>query len=152
MLAEPLFDRMAAYVGSNLPPGVSASYCDGFLRRHRPTLVSVLDRHLRARAWRPAPTRSTGARYAEVCAQPPDLWTPLQRTIANFRAMEVAESKRLEEMTAADGEALAAYSGWSGLSIQSVAHRFPSGFPVPKARGLVHEYSRPASSRPRSRG
>lgn len=144
MQAEALFDRMAAYVGSNLPPGVSASYYDGFLRRHRPTLVSVLDRHLRARAARPAPTRSTGDRYAEHCAQPPDLWTPSQRTVANLRAMEVAASKRPEEMTAADREALAAYSGWGGLSIQSVAHRFPTGFPVPEARGLIHEYYTPS--------
>jgi len=144
MQAEALFDRMAAYVGSNLPPGVSPAYFDGFLRRHRGTLVAVVDRHLQARATRyPSGTRSSGERHAEHDAQPPDLWTPSQRTVANLRAMEVAASKRPEEMTAADREALAAYSGWGGLSIQSVAHRFPTGFPAPEPRGLIHEYYTP---------
>lgn len=135
MQAESLFDRMAANVGSNLPPGVSASYYDGFLRRHRPTLVGVLDRHLRARAARPAPTRSTGDRYAEHYAQPPDLWTPSQRTVANLRAMEVAASKRPEEMTAADREALAASSRWGRHSFQPFAHRFLGGSPLHRPAG-----------------
>jgi len=113
MQAEALFDRMAAYVGSNLPPGVSPAYFDGFLRRHRGTLVAVVDRHLQARVTRYlSGTRSSGERYAEHYAQPPDLWTPSQRTGANLRAMQVAASKRPEEMTDADREALAAYSGW----------------------------------------
>jgi len=70
-----------------------------------------VDGHLQARVTRyPSGTRSSGERHAEHYAQPPDLWTPSQRTVANLRAMEVAASKRPEEMTAADREALAAYA------------------------------------------
>ena len=145
--AEVLVDRIATVLRQRLPPGVTPAYFEGFLRRNRPALVAVLDRQLAARATRyPAGTespRSYGDRYAEAYAQPPDLWAASQRTAANLAAMRLAASKRPDEMSAQDRAALAAYSGWGGLSIQAVASQFPTGFPVPEERGLIHEYYTP---------
>ncbi len=63
--AEAVVDRIIPVVRSRLPPGVSPSYFDGFVRRNRTALVAILDRQLAARTTRP-PTgpRSTGDRYA----------------------------------------------------------------------------------------
>ncbi|MCB9679807.1 MAG: hypothetical protein H6737_32170, partial [Alphaproteobacteria bacterium] len=138
--AEVLVDRIATVLRQRLPPGVTPAYFDGFLRRNRPVLVAVLDRQL---ATRRTAALSSGDRYAEAYAQPPDLWSASQRTAANLAAMRVAASKRPDEMTAQDRTALAAYSGWGGLSILSAAAQFPTGFPVPEERGLIHEYYTP---------
>ena len=144
MNAEALVDRIIPVVRSRLPAGVTPAYFDGFVRRNRTALVAILDRQLAARATRnPTGSRSTGDRYAEVYAQPPDLWAASQRTAANLAAMRLAARKRPEEMTAEDRATLAAYSGWGGLSIQAVAAQFPTGFPVPEERGLIHEYYTP---------
>ncbi len=132
--AEAIFDRMTALVGRNLPPGVSPAYFQGFVRRHRPALVAVLDRHLEARL---------GNRTGSPPPDAPDLWSASKRTAANLSAMRVAASKRPEEMSADDRAALAAYSGWGGLSLQAVADQFPTGFPVPEERGLIHEFYTP---------
>ena len=143
MQAEALLDRMASIVGRNLPPGVTQVYFDGFLRRNRRQLVAILDQQLRGRATRyPTGTRS---RPSPIVAAPdvPDLWSASKRTAANLAAMRLAASKRPEEMSAADRAALAAYSGWGGLSIQAVADQFPTGFPVPEPRGLIHEFYTP---------
>ena len=110
--AEAILDRMTALVGRNLPPGVSPSYFNGFVRRNRPALVAVLDRHLQAR---------TGHRIGARSPDAPDLWSASERTAANLRAMRIAASERPDEMSAADRAALVAYSGWGGLSIQAVA-------------------------------
>ena len=56
--AGALFYRMTALVGRHLPPCVSPSYFDGFVRRNRPALVAVLDRHLQARRPSPGAARS----------------------------------------------------------------------------------------------
>lgn len=140
--AEVLVDRIASVMRQRLPAGVTPAYFDGFLRRNRPALVAVLDRQLAARRQRNRPGSSPD-RYAEVYAQPPDLWTPSQRTAANVAAMRLAARRRGDELTADDRTALAAYSGWGGLSIQAVADQFPTGFPVPEPRGLIHEYYTP---------
>lgn len=137
----------ATVLRQRLPPGVTPAYFEGFLRRNRPALVAVLDRQLTARATRYPPgtesPRSSGDRYADAYAQPPDLWAASQRTAANLAAMRLAASKRPDEMSAQDRAALAAYSGWGGLSIQAVASQFPTSFPVPEERGLIHEYYTP---------
>ena len=135
-IAEVLVDRIATVLRQRLPPGVTPAYFDGFLRRNRPVLVAVLDRQL---ATRRTAALSSGDRYAEAYAQPPDLWSASQRTAANLAAMRVAASKRPDEMTAQDRAALAAYSGWGGLSILSAAAQFPTGFPVPEERGLIQQ-------------
>jgi len=133
--ADHLLDRIAVVVRGNLPPGVTPAYLDGFLSRHRPTLVSVLERNLarRRRGRRPAPV--------EV---PPELWTASKRTAANLAAMRVAASTPPDQLTATDRRTLAGYSGWGGLSIDKVKGQFPAGFPVPEARGLIHEYYTPS--------
>jgi YD repeat-containing protein len=136
--AEALLDRVAPAIRANLPPGVTPAYFDGFLRRNRPQLVAILDQHLRAR--RP---RSASDLYVEATQQPPDLWSAAQRTAANLAAMRLAARKRPDEMSPADRQTLAAYSGWGGLSITNVASQFPTGFPVPEERGLIHEYYTP---------
>jgi superfamily II DNA or RNA helicase/predicted RNA methylase len=135
--AEVLVDRIATVLRQRLPPGVTPVYFDGFLTRNRPVLVAVLDRQLAAR-----PSRHPAGTDSPIAA--PDLWSASQRTAANLTAMRVAASKRPDEMTHADRAALAAYSGWGGLSILSVAAQFPTGFPVPEDRGLIHEYYTPS--------
>ena len=133
--ADQLLDRIAVVVRGNLPPGVTPAYLDGFLTRHRPTLVSVLERNLarRRRGRRPAPVEA-----------PPELWTASKRTAANLAAMRVAASTPADQLTAADRRVLAGYSGWGGLSIDKVKGQFPAGFPAPEARGLIHEYYTPS--------
>jgi hypothetical protein len=62
---------------------VTPAYFDGFVRRNRTALVAILDRQLAARAIRtPTVSRSTSDRYAEVYAQPPDLWAASPRCAA----------------------------------------------------------------------
>ena len=123
---------------------MTPAYFDGFGRRNRTALVAILDRQLAARAIRtPTVSRSTSDRYAEVYAQPPDMWAASQRTAANLAAMRLAARKRPEEMTARDPATLVVYSGWGGVSIQAVASQFPTGLPVPEERGLIHEYYMP---------
>jgi len=129
--ANQLLDRIAVVVRGNLPPGITPAYLDGFLHRHRPTLVSVLKRNLAARRRRQRP---------HLIEAPSEEWTASRRTAANLAAMRVAASTRPNQLTAADRKTLAGYSGWGGLSITKVASKFPTGFPVPEARGLIHEY------------
>ena len=94
--AEVLLDRIVDAVRANLPPGITPAYLDGFLARHRPTLVAVLDRHLARRRGRSAPES----------APPPELWSPAERTAANLRAMEIAAAKHPQDMTPDDLDAL----------------------------------------------
>ena len=140
--AEALFDRMSTLVAMNLPRGISPAYYQAFVRRNRTQLVAILDRQLRGRRHG---TRSVHAPASAVgmASGAPDLWSASQRTAANLAAMRLAASKRPDEMSAADRAALAAYSGWGGLSIQAVADQFPTGFPVPEPRGLIHEFYTP---------
>ncbi|RME20899.1 MAG: hypothetical protein D6798_19400, partial [Deltaproteobacteria bacterium] len=133
--ADQLLDRIAVAVRGNLPPGITPAYLDGFLARHRPTLVSVLERNLAARRRRPRP------RLVEAA---PEEWTASRRTAANLAAMRVAASTPPDRMTDEDRRILAGYSGWGGLSIEKVADKFPAGFPVPEVRGLIHEYYTPS--------
>ncbi len=135
--AEILIDRIAAVVRQRLPPGLTPSDLDGFLHRHRTTLVSRLNRELAA--------RTSTARVSGGLERSPDLWSASERTRANLAAMRIAASKSPEELTAADRRALAAYSGWGGLSIEAVTDGFPTGFPAPEPRGLIHEYYTPTA-------
>jgi len=132
--AEQLLDRIAVAVRQALPPGISPAYLDAFLARQRPVLVAVLQRHLDARK-APAPFDDD--------ALPADEWTASRRTKANLAAMRLAASKSAGQMTSEDRRVLASYSGWGGLSIDKVRDQFPEGFPVPEARGLIHEYYTP---------
>ncbi len=146
--AEALVDRIIPVVRSRLPAGVTPAYFDGFVRRNRSALVAILDRQLAARSQRNRTGSSSrpgtsGDRYAEVYAQPPDLWAASQRTAANLAAMRLAAGKRPKEMTADCRATLAAHSGWGGLSIQAVAAQFQTGFPIPKEPEIVQEYCAP---------
>lgn len=135
--AERMLDRVSGVVRQHLPPGVTPSYFDAFVARQRPVLVSILARHLAGRTANspPAPFASEEA--------PPEEWTAARRTRANLAAMELAAAKAPQAMTAEDRRVLAGYSGWGGLSIDKVRGKFPDGFPVPEARGLIHEYYTP---------
>jgi superfamily II DNA or RNA helicase len=128
-LAETLVDRIAADMRHRLPPGVRPADLDGFLSRHRPALVALLEQQLQARAPK----------------NPPDLWSASARTRANLAAMRLAARKRPDEMTDEDRQLLASYSGWGGLSLASLTTQFPTGFPVPEPRGLIHEYYTPTT-------
>ena len=136
--AEVLLDRVSSVVRDHLPAGVTPSYFDAFMARQRPVLVSILSRHLAGRT-----TSSPPAPFHDAQELPPEEWTASRRTRANLAAMELAASKPPKAMTPADRLVLAGYSGWGGLSIDKVRGKFPGGFPVPEARGLIHEYYTP---------
>jgi hypothetical protein len=73
---------------------------------------------------------------------PPDAQTKGWRTEANLQAMRLVLSKEPGELTAEDLQILAQYSGWGGLSIESVKAGMPAEL-VPESFGLIHEYYTP---------
>jgi superfamily II DNA or RNA helicase len=87
------------------------------------------------RAGKPAPVPMVGE-HRHVAA----------RRDANIAAMALAADlqRTPRPLTDHDKLVLASYSGWGGLSIEESASRFPEGFPVPEARGLIHEYYTPS--------
>ncbi len=131
--AAAILDHIADAVRGHLPPSITPEYLDGFLRRNRPTLLQVIERHL---------VDLPGV--LDESKVPPEEWTAARRTQANLAAMRIAASKRPEKMTAEDKRILAGYSGWGGLSIAAHKDEFPAGFPVPEERGLIHEYYTPS--------
>ncbi|MCB9673356.1 MAG: N-6 DNA methylase, partial [Alphaproteobacteria bacterium] len=58
--------------------------------------------------------------------------------------MRVAASTPPDRLSATDRRTLAGYSGWGGLSIAKAKSQFPTGFPAPEVRGLIHEYYTPS--------
>lgn len=100
MNPSTLLDQIATAMRSNLPPGVSASYFDGFLTRNRSQLLQVLETQL-------------ATRFSASTA-PPEEWTASRRTAANLAAMQVAATVLADQLTLADRRTLAGYSGWGG--------------------------------------
>ncbi len=142
--AEALVDRIIHVVRTRLPAGVTADYFDTFVRRNRTALVANLAQQLAARGTGSRDgARSSGDYATETYAQLPDSWAASQRTAASLAAMRLAARQRSIEMTSEDRATLAVYSGWGGLWFQAVADQFPTGFPVPEERGLIHEYYTP---------
>jgi superfamily II DNA or RNA helicase len=131
--ASALLGRLVVVVRGRLPAAVDAAYFDGFVERNRDALLHALEHALADRA----------ARAKQGGPPPPDLWTGSQRTLANLAAMRIAASKAPDDLSDSDRRALAAYSGWGGLSIEAAASKFPAGFPTPERRGLIHEYYTP---------
>ncbi len=113
-------ETLVAIVRTKLPPWITVEYLDGFVDRHRDTLLEVLREALDDKA----------------------PLTVKERTEANLAAMELAAHPP-HQLTAADRRTLRRYTGWGGLSIRKVAHRFPDDFPKPDPAGLVHEYYTP---------
>jgi hypothetical protein len=122
---------------ASLPPSVPLPYFDGFIRRNRRALedkLGVLLAHMaRAQAPRAA---------APDLEDPPDLRTAGERTAANLAAMQLVMQKTPGHFTAAELGTLLGYTGWGGLSIESVRAKFPSGL-SPETFGLIHEYYTP---------
>jgi len=131
--AAAILDHIATAVRGHLPPSITPAYLDSFLRRNRPALLQVIERHL-----------IDVPGVLDESKLPPEEWTASRRTQANVAAMKIAAGKRPEKMSAKDKRILAGYSGWGGLSIAAVRDRFPPGFPAPEERGLIHEYYTPA--------
>ncbi|SFF43925.1 Helicase conserved C-terminal domain-containing protein [Nannocystis exedens] len=75
---------------------------------------------------------------------PPDLRDKSWRTEANLRAMRLVLSKEPGELTAEELQTLAQYSGWGGLSIETVKKIVPPGL-TPESFGLIHEYYTPTA-------
>jgi hypothetical protein len=73
---------------------------------------------------------------------PPDARTKAWRTEANLQAMRLVLAKEPGELTAEDLQGIAQYSGWGGLSIESVKAMLPTDL-VPESFGLIHEYYTP---------
>jgi hypothetical protein len=73
---------------------------------------------------------------------PPDAQTKAWRTEANLQAMRLVLAKEPGELTAEDLQGIAQYSGWGGLSIESVKAMLPADL-VPESFGLIHEYYTP---------
>ncbi len=144
MTPAHFLDVIVGVVRQHLPSGVSARDLDGFLSRNRRFMESHIERQLGgvlARLPGPGPGLDAGED-----PELPELWTVAKRTAANLAAMALAarlESER-RAPTAEERLVLRAYSGWGGLSIEGAASRFPEGFPVPEARGLIHEYYTPS--------
>lgn len=73
---------------------------------------------------------------------PPDAQTKKWRTEANLQAMRLVLSKEPGELTTEELQILGQYSGWGGLSIESVKAVMPAEL-VPESFGLIHEYYTP---------
>ncbi|MEZ4454790.1 MAG: helicase-related protein [Nannocystaceae bacterium] len=120
---------------ASLPPSVSPSYFDGFIRRHRTALELRLG-------------EAFGDEFADMIAEepaleaPPDEWTPAKRAKANIAAMQIAATKQPSDITAEDRKVLLGYSGHGGLSIEKYRDQFPPGWD-PDAFGLIHEFYTP---------
>lgn len=142
MTASRFLDVIVGVVRQYLPAGVSSRDLDGFLDRNRGLMESHIQRQLGgllARLPGPGPGSTEDPEL-------PELWTAAKRTAANLAAMVVAAKLGAERRnpTAQERQVLRGYSGWGGLSIEGAASRFPDGFPVPEARGLIHEYYTPS--------
>jgi hypothetical protein len=75
---------------------------------------------------------------------PPDERDKKWRTEANLEAMQTVLTVKPGELTGADLQKIARYSGWGGLSIESVQDRIPKEL-VPESFGLIHEYYTPTA-------
>jgi hypothetical protein len=75
---------------------------------------------------------------------PPDERDRKWRTEANLEAMQTVLTVKPGELTGADLQKIARYSGWGGLSIESVQDRIPKEL-VPESFGLIHEYYTPTA-------
>lgn len=129
--AEAIVSSLHGALRGTPPAGLVAADVDGFFERQRSMIVTMFERVLAQREAKRAATT------------PPELWTESKRTAANLAAMALLASKPAEQMTPEDRRVLLSYSGWGGLSISKVAGKFPAGFPVPEAKGLLHEYYTP---------
>ncbi|MDC0721729.1 SNF2-related protein [Nannocystis bainbridge] len=94
--------------------------------------------------WTRARAGGTSATPLREVETPPDLRDKSWRTEANLQAMRLVLSKEPGELTAEDLQALAQYSGWGGLSIDSVKKMLPPEL-VPESFGLIHEYYTPTA-------
>ncbi len=140
--ASRFLDVIVGVVRQHLPPGVSLHDLDGFMARNRSRMESHIERQLGGLLARLPGPGPASVEDPEL----PELWTAAKRTAANLAAMVLAarlESER-RPPTAQERATLRGYSGWGGLSIEGAASRFPPGFPVPEARGLIHEYYTPS--------
>lgn len=100
-----------------------------FFRAHQEALLSMIEQRFGA-----------GLRKG-VAAED---WDPRGRAEANLAAMRLLAQRGETPLSAADRLVVGRYSGWGGVGLARYAERFPEGFPVPEARGLVHEYYTPS--------
>ncbi len=135
-LAQRLATDTLARLRQTPPPGVSAADIDSFQLRRGAFFAQELLGSLLPFA------DQILARLQAAQGPRPAVRVPVDvvgRTEANLAAMEIV-ARHGPPYSPAEMDALARYSGWGGLSIKKVAHRFPAGFPVPDKAALVHEY------------
>ncbi len=120
---------------ATLPPSIDRAYFDAFVARHRAQLEATLA-PLVTLLVEPAPA------VLDLDA-PRDGRTKGERTAANLAAMQLVVQRTPGHFTAAELGTLLGYTGWGGLSIESVRAKFPPGL-IPETFGLIHEYYTPS--------
>lgn len=135
MTAHDLFEAIARLVLQHAPAAIGRPYVQAFIDRNREQMIGLIEDSF---------GEALARKFPSTDDELPETWTPTRRTAANLTAMRLLATKAPEAMTAGDRRILARYSGWGGLSIAKVADQFPAGFPVPEAKGLLHEYYTPS--------
>lgn len=137
-----LVDRLTAALLLNPPtgPGLDRAYVMGFFRRKSGALREMVAGFL-------AQAAEQGKSFPNA-AEGPFRWPADPTAVGergrlNIAAMEVLAAAAGSALS--DGERLvvARYSGWGGLKLKPYERHFPAGFPVPEARGLLHEFYTP---------
>lgn len=136
-----LIDRIEAALLTAPPAGLNREYICGFFERLGPALRDEVAEIVAGResAGRPVPATARPTRFQ----WPADTTTVGARARDNIAAMEVLVARGKKPLTDAERLIVARYSGWGGLKLSQYLSLFPADFPVPEARGLLHEYYTP---------
>ena len=139
--AERGVQLLASALQRQPPPGVRAEFVGTFFRQFGPQLTGELAKLLDTLSASPHPDADADSAPPPLDAEmPPDEWPASARTAANLAAIQLLASGA--PLGPSEKTMLLRYSGWGGLSIDSVAAQIPAGW-LPESRGLIHEYYTP---------
>ena len=157
---EARLARIVAHLETALPSGLTSEDLEGFVDRHRTTLLEIIAdtmpetsegtaRNPERRSDVGAASRAPDAPTVRSRTEDPSPTeaalptTVARRTEANLAAMALLAEKSDAPWTHPEREILARYTGWGGLSLDRVRGRIPEGVPVPDSKALLHEYYTP---------